>query len=120
MVTALWPADRTDVLIESYRPGVAERLGLGPEARLARNPKLVYGRMTGRGQNGPLAGAAGHDITDIGRTGAPCSVGRVGEPPQVPLNVSGDSGGFPHLAAGVLAALFPRSGQAPLAPGGAR
>jgi alpha-methylacyl-CoA racemase len=95
-----------DVLIEGYRPGVAERLGLGPEACLAANPRLVYGRMTGWGQDGPLADRAGHDIDYIALAGALGLVGRAGAKPTVPLNLIGDFGGGGMLmAVGVLAAL---------------
>src|SRR4051812_2240675 len=95
-----------DVLIEGYRPGVAERLGVGPDAALARNPRLVYGRMTGWGQEGPLAATAGHDITYLAVTGALDAIGRAGGPPQVPLNLLGDfAGGSLYLVVGVLAAL---------------
>ena len=73
-------AERADVLIEGYRPGVAERLGVGPDACLARNPRLVYGRMTGWGQDGPLADQAGHDINYIALTGALHAIGRAGRP----------------------------------------
>ncbi|WP_024761511.1 CaiB/BaiF CoA transferase family protein [Streptomyces exfoliatus] len=98
---------RADVLIEGYRPGVAERLGVGPEACLARNPRLVYGRMTGWGQDGPLAATAGHDIGYIAITGA---LGMIGPdpdgPPTVPANLVGDyAGGSLYLVIGVLAAL---------------
>ncbi|WP_045557815.1 CaiB/BaiF CoA transferase family protein [Streptomyces sp. FxanaA7] len=99
-------AARADVLIEGYRPGVAERLGLGPDDCLARNPRLVYGRMTGWGQDGPLARLAGHDIGYIALTGALHAVGRAGGPPQIPLNLVGDfGGGGTYLVIGVLAAL---------------
>jgi alpha-methylacyl-CoA racemase len=99
-------AERADVLIEGYRPGVAERLGVGPDACWSRNPKLVYGRMTGWGQDGPLAQAAGHDIAYIAITGALHAIGRAGGPPQVPLNLLGDfGGGAMYLAVGILAAL---------------
>ncbi|MEU7906877.1 CaiB/BaiF CoA-transferase family protein [Actinoplanes sp. NPDC049118] len=99
-------ADRAAVLIEGYRPGVAERLGVGPEAVLARNPALVYGRMTGWGQDGPLAASAGHDITYLAITGALHAIGRAGGPPQVPVNLLGDfGGGALYLVVGVLAAL---------------
>ncbi len=99
-------ATRADVLIEGYRPGVAERLGLGPAACLARNPKLVYGRMTGWGQDGPLAQGAGHDIDYIAITGALHAIGQSDGPPQIPLNLLGDfGGGGMYLVVGVLAAL---------------
>ncbi|MFI6455738.1 CaiB/BaiF CoA transferase family protein [Streptosporangium amethystogenes] len=95
-----------DVLIEGYRPGVAERLGLGPDACHARNPRLVYGRMTGWGQDGPLAQTAGHDIGYIALTGALHAIGEAGGPPQIPLNLVGDfGGGGNYLVIGVLAAL---------------
>jgi alpha-methylacyl-CoA racemase len=96
-----------DVLIEGYRPGVTERLGLGPAQCLARNPELVYGRMTGWGQDGPLAQQAGHDIGYIALTGALHAIGEAGGPPQVPLNLVGDfGGGGTYLVIGVLAALW--------------
>jgi alpha-methylacyl-CoA racemase len=99
-------AERADVLIEGWRPGVAERLGVGPEAVWARNPKLVYGRMTGWGQEGPLAHSAGHDIAYIAVAGALHPIGRAGGPPQVPVNLVGDfGGGSLYLVVGVLAAL---------------
>jgi alpha-methylacyl-CoA racemase len=107
-------AEQADVLIESYRPGVAERLGLGPEDCWARNPRLVYGRMTGWGQTGPLARTAGHDIDYIAITGALDVIGRAGGPPAVPTNMLGDfGGGAMFLVAGVLAALWEagRSGR---------
>jgi alpha-methylacyl-CoA racemase len=107
-------AQRADVLIESYRPGVAERLGLGPEDCWARNPQLVYGRMTGWGQDGPLAQSAGHDINYVAVTGALHAIGRAEGPPQVPLTLVGDfGGGAMYLVAGVLAALWEarRSGR---------
>ncbi|MGW3519097.1 CaiB/BaiF CoA transferase family protein [Streptomyces hydrogenans] len=99
--------ERADVLVEGYRPGVAERLGVGPEPCLARNPRLVYGRMTGWGQDGPLAHTAGHDIGYIAVTGA---LGMIGPdpdgPPTVPANLVGDyAGGSLYLVIGVLAAL---------------
>ena len=100
-------AERADALIEGFRPGVMERLGLGPDVCRARNPRLVYGRMTGWGQDGPLAQAAGHDITYIALTGALWSIGRAGERPVPPLNLVGDyGGGGMLLAVGVLAALL--------------
>jgi alpha-methylacyl-CoA racemase len=109
---ALDLAAGADVLIEGFRPGVMERLELGPDAALARNPKLVYGRMTGWGQAGPRAATAGHDIDYIAITGALHAIG--GEAPAVPLNLVGDyGGGALYLAMGVLAAvLHARSGGA--------
>ncbi len=102
--------DEADVLIEGFRPGVTERLGLGPSDCLARNPRLVYGRITGWGQDGPLAQAAGHDINYIGLAGALEPIGRAGERPVPPLNLIGDfGGGGLLLAMGVLAALVERS-----------
>ena len=98
-----------DALIEGFRPGVMERLGLGPEIVLARNPKLVYGRMTGWGQAGPLAQAAGHDINYISITGALAAIGPK-ERPVPPLNLVGDfGGGALYLVVGVLAALLEAS-----------
>ena len=82
-----------DGLMEGFRPGVAERLGLGPDVCLARNPKLAYGRMTGYGQDGPMAQAAGHDIDYIALSGALEAIGRAGERPVPPLNLVGDFGG---------------------------
>jgi alpha-methylacyl-CoA racemase len=92
-------AERADAIVEGFRPGVMERLGLGPEAMLARNPKLVYGRMTGWGQDGPLAARAGHDINYIALAGALHAIGRTGEPPVPPLNLVGDFGGGGMLLA---------------------
>ncbi|MFF7493541.1 MULTISPECIES: CaiB/BaiF CoA transferase family protein [Streptomyces] len=98
--------ERADILVEGYRPGVAERLGVGPDACLARNPQLVYGRMTGWGQDGPLADRAGHDIAYIALTGTLSMIGRPDEPPTVPANLVGDyAGGSLYLVVGVLAAL---------------
>ncbi|MEU5025489.1 CaiB/BaiF CoA transferase family protein [Streptomyces milbemycinicus] len=98
--------ERADVLLEGYRPGVAERLGVGPDACLARNPRLVYGRMTGWGQDGPLAETAGHDIGYIAVTGALGMIGAPDGPPAVPANLLGDyAGGSLYLVIGVLAAL---------------
>ncbi|MFE5516391.1 CaiB/BaiF CoA transferase family protein [Streptomyces virginiae] len=98
--------ERADVLLEGFRPGVAERLGVGPAECHARNPKLVYGRMTGWGQDGPLAETAGHDIAYIAVTGALGMIGKPGEPPAVPANLVGDyAGGSLYLVIGVLAAL---------------
>ncbi|MFF9360045.1 CaiB/BaiF CoA transferase family protein [Streptomyces griseoluteus] len=99
-------AERADVLIEGYRPGVAERLGVGPADCHARNPRLVYGRMTGWGQDGPLAERAGHDASYIAVTGTLGMIGRPGEPPALPANLLGDyAGGSLYLVVGVLAAL---------------
>jgi alpha-methylacyl-CoA racemase len=102
-------AAASDALIEGYRPGVAERLGVGPADCLARNPALVFGRMTGWGQDGPLAASAGHDVAYIAVTGALHAIGRAGGPPQVPVNYLGDFGGGSMflalgLVSGVLAA----------------
>jgi len=98
--------EQTDILIEGFRPGVMERLGLGPTDCLAKNPDLVYGRITGWGQDGPLAQAAGHDINYIARAGVLAGMGENGSPPPVPLNLIGDfgGGGFP-FAFGILCAL---------------
>ncbi|MFJ4077340.1 CaiB/BaiF CoA transferase family protein [Streptomyces iakyrus] len=99
-------AARADILVEGYRPGVAERLGVGPGPCHARNPRLVYGRMTGWGQEGPLARRAGHDIAYIAPTGTLGMIGRPDEPPAVPANLLGDyAGGSLYLVVGVLAAL---------------
>jgi alpha-methylacyl-CoA racemase len=112
--TVLRLVERADVLLEGYRPGVTERLGVGPADCHARNPRLVYGRMTGWGQDGPLAARAGHDINYISITGALHAIGRAGERPVPPLNLVGDfGGGSMLLVVGVLAALWEaqRSGQ---------
>jgi alpha-methylacyl-CoA racemase len=106
--------ETADVLIEGFRPGVTERMGVGPEACLARNKRLVYGRMTGWGQTGPLAQSAGHDINYLSLSGALHMIGRRGEKPVPPLNLVGDMGGGGlYLAFGVMCALFEaqRSGQ---------
>lgn len=95
---------RADALIEGFRPGTMERLGLGPDACLARNPRLVYGRVTGWGQDGPLAQTAGHDLNYIAITGALDAIGRAGQPPTPPLNLVGDYGGAAYLVIGMLAA----------------
>ncbi|WP_434440574.1 CaiB/BaiF CoA transferase family protein [Lentzea sp. E54] len=101
--------EQSDVLVEGFRPGVTERLGIGPAQCLARNPRLVYGRMTGWGQDGPLAQRAGHDINYIAIAGALEPLGRAGGPPSFPINLLGDfGGGGLLLALGVLAALYER------------
>lgn len=99
--------EKSDALIEGFRPGVTERLGLGPNDCFAMNPKLVYGRMTGFGQNGPMAQAAGHDLNYIAMSGALAAIGRSGQKPTPPLNLVGDyGGGALYLVVGVLAALL--------------
>ena len=104
---ALDLVERADVVIEGFRPGTMERLGLGPAVALARNPRLVYGRMTGWGQNGPLADRAGHDLNYIALSGVLSGIGPKGEKPVVPLNLVGDyGGGGMLLALGVVAALL--------------
>ncbi len=111
---ALKLIDQADALIEGFRPGVMERLGLGPEVCLARNPRLVFGRMTGWGQEGPLANVVGHDINYIALIGALHSIGRKDEAPVPPLNLVGDfGGGGVFLALGVVGALLEtqKSGQ---------
>ena len=101
--------EHADVLIEGYRPGVMERLGLGPANLAQRNPGLVYGRMTGWGQDGPLALAAGHDMNYISLSGALHAIGQENGPPVPPLNLVGDyGGGSMYLVTGILAALFER------------
>ena len=105
---------KADALIEGFRPGVMERLGVGPDAALAKNPKLVYGRMTGWGQDGPMAPRAGHDINYIALAGPLAGIGRAGESPVPPLNLVGDFGGGGMLLAfGIAAALVEaqRSGK---------
>ena len=99
--------DHADALVEGFRPGVMERLGLGPDAVAQRNPALVYGRMTGWGQDGPLARAAGHDINYIAITGALAAIGEAGRGPVPPLNLVGDyGGGSLYLVMGLLAAML--------------
>ena len=106
---ALDAIDRADVLIEGFRPGVMERLGLGPDTCLGRNPALIYARMTGWGQDGPLADTAGHDLNYLALTGALRSIARQGEVPVPPLNLVGDyGGGGMLLVTGILAALYER------------
>lgn len=112
--TVLKLVERADILIEGFRPGVTEKLGLGPEVCRARNPKLIYGRMTGWGQTGPLAQAAGHDLNYIAVSGALHAMGTKDQPPPPPLNLVGDyGGGGMLLALGVVAALYEaqRSGR---------
>ncbi|HEY3144471.1 MAG TPA: CaiB/BaiF CoA-transferase family protein [Acidimicrobiales bacterium] len=107
-------AAQADVFMEGFRPGVAERLGIGPDDTRSRNPRLVYGRMTGWGQEGPYGPAAGHDINYIALAGALEPLGRAGDPPTPPINLIGDfGGGGMLLAIGLLAAVFEaqRSGQ---------
>ena len=104
--TVLALTDGADALLEGFRPGVAERLGIGPDDCLARNPRLVYGRMTGWGQEGPYASAAGHDLNYIALAGALHGIGRQGEAPVPPLNLVGDfGGGGMYLAFGMVCAL---------------
>jgi len=105
---------RADALIEGFRPGTMERLGLGPESMLARNPRLVYGRMTGWGQSGPLAQAAGHDLNYLALVGALHAIGRAGSKPTPPLNLAADfGGGALYLAFGMACAMLEaqRSGK---------
>lgn len=112
--TLLRLIERADAFVEAFRPGVCERLGVGPEVALARNPRLVYGRLTGWGQDGPLAHAAGHSLNYEALAGAIGSIGAAGQPPVPLLQVLGDfAGGGLHLAFGVVCALFEaqRSGQ---------
>jgi crotonobetainyl-CoA:carnitine CoA-transferase CaiB-like acyl-CoA transferase len=98
---------RSAVLLEGFRPGVTERLGLGPDTCLKVNPKLVYARLTGWGQNGPLANAVGHDINYIALCGALHAIGRAGQPPAIPINLVGDfGGGSLYMAVGILAAIY--------------
>jgi alpha-methylacyl-CoA racemase len=104
---ALAMVEKADILIEAFRPGVAERLGIGPDACFARNPRLIYGRLTGWGQTGPLAQSAGHDLNYIGLAGLLHQIGPTGGKPAVPLNVIGDFGGGGLLLAfGVMCALW--------------
>lgn len=101
--------DQADVFVEGFRPGVAERLGIGPDDLLVRNPRLIYGRMTGWGQDGPLAPRAGHDINYIALAGALEPIGRAGERPHAPQNLLGDfAGGGMLLALGIISALYER------------
>lgn len=107
--TLLDLAGHADILIEGFRPGVAERLGFGPEPCLEQNPRLVYGRMTGWGQEGPLAPRAGHDLNYIGLSGALMAIGPAGGKPVPPLNLVGDFGGGLLLCFGVVSALLERA-----------
>ena len=114
VATVLKLVENADAQVEGFRPGVAEKLGLGPEDCLRANPKLVYGRMTGWGQEGPLAQAPGHDLNYVSLTGVVHSVGMAGGPPVIPLNLAGDfGGGSLYLALGVVSAILEshRSGQ---------
>jgi alpha-methylacyl-CoA racemase len=105
--TVLALVEGADALLEGFRPGVMERLGIGPDVCMARNPKLIFGRMTGWGQDGPMAQAAGHDINYIALTGALHSIGRKDAPPTPPLNLVGDfGGGGMLLALGITSALL--------------
>jgi alpha-methylacyl-CoA racemase len=105
-------AERADALVEGFRPGVTERLGIGPDVCLARNPRLVYGRMTGWGQRGPMADAAGHDINYIALAGALAHFGRAGSKPTPPLNMVGDfGGGGMFLAFGVVCGILEARGS---------
>src|SRR5919106_1162030 len=107
--TVLRLVEQADALVEGFRPRVAERLGIGPDDCLARNPRLIYGRMTGWGQDGPYAPTAGHDINYIALAGALDPIGRAGEKPVPPLNLVGDfGGGGLMLAFGVACALVER------------
>ena len=110
--TVLQLVEQADALIEGFRPGVTERLGLGPDDCLARNPRLVYGRMTGWGQEGPLAQYAGHDLNYLALTGILDAIGREGQPPSIPLNLLGDyAGGSLYLALGLLAGILEAKGS---------
>ena len=101
--------DRADVFVDPFRPGVCERLGLGPDVSCARNERLIYGRMTGWGQDGPLAHSAGHDINYVALSGALHTIGYEGQPPTMPINLLGDfAGGGLVLAFGVAAAIVER------------
>jgi len=110
VATVLRLIERADVLLEPFRPGVMERLGLGPDAACARNPHLVYARLTGFGQDGPYAGMAGHDINYIALSGALSLLGRKGEKPTAPINLLGDfAGGGMLCALGITLALLERA-----------
>ena len=110
VATLLRLVERADGLFEVFRPGVAERLGFGPDVCLARNPRLIYGRLTGWGQEGPYAHAAGHDIDYLALAGALEPLGRAGQPPTPPINVLADfAGGGMLLAFGMACAAFERA-----------
>jgi len=109
--TVMRLVEQADALVEGFRPGVAERLGIGPDACLARNPRLVYGRMTGWGQDGPYAQAAGHDINYIALAGALAHFGRAGTKPTPPINLVGDFGGGGMLMAFGVACALVESGR---------
>ena len=110
VATLLRLVDRADALFEVFRPGVAERLGFGPDVCMARNPRLIYGRLTGWGQEGPYAHVAGHDIDYLALAGALAPLGRAGQPPTPPINVLADfAGGGMLLAFGVACAAFERA-----------
>lgn len=110
--TVLQLVEQADALIEGFRPGVTERLGLGPDECLARNPRLVYGRMTGWGQDGPMAKYAGHDLNYLALTGILDAIGREGQAPSIPLNLLGDyAGGSLYLALGLLAGMLEAKGS---------
>ncbi|SFW79862.1 CaiB/BaiF CoA transferase family protein [Amycolatopsis australiensis] len=112
IATVLRLADAADVFLEGYRPGVAERLGLGPDVLLRRNPALVYARLTGYGQTGPLARQAGHDINYVAQSGALHAMARAGEPPRPPVNLLGDYAGGALVAAfGVVCAILEARGS---------
>lgn len=107
--TVLSLIDRADAVLEGFRPGVTERLGLGPAVCRNRNPCLIYARMTGWGQDGPLAARAGHDINYLALTGVLNAIGTAGARPTAPLNLIGDfGGGSLYLVLGILAALWER------------
>src|SRR3954449_6869918 len=110
VATVLRLVERADVLVEGFRPGVAERLGVGPDQCLAANPRLVYARMTGWGQDGPLADKVGHDINYAGIVGAIAAIGEPGRKPVPPLNLVADfGGGAMFCLVGILAALLERT-----------
>ncbi len=110
VVSMLALLDRADAFIDPFRPGVCERLGIGPDIVCGRNPRMIYGRMTGFGQDGPLAQAAGHDVNYVALSGALHSIGYEGQPPTMPINLLGDfAGGGMLLTLGIACAAFERS-----------